>query len=194
MVKPRHSRTPPCFPTGRRMWPAIRPKDMAALRLATHPCYVPWSTTPSMCPLQSIRSTGGEPFGGRNSVRFGGFGLLPLGRFFGYTPRLAVVDSATFAARSGILGEVSERLKEPVSKTGVRVTPYRGFESPPLRLKLNHRSPLRLDFQYDIGMELKAPACRVGIRGNATCRCDPARRRRGSGPLPCRLPSIGRRW
>ena len=30
-------------------------------------------------------------------------------------------------------GEVSERLKELVSKTSVRVTPYRGFESPPLR-------------------------------------------------------------
>ena len=34
-----------------------------------------------------------------------------------------------------IFGEVSERLKEPVSKTGVRVTPYRGFESPPLRFR-----------------------------------------------------------
>ena len=31
------------------------------------------------------------------------------------------------------VGEVSERLKEPVSKTGVRLTPYRGFESRPLR-------------------------------------------------------------
>ena len=32
-----------------------------------------------------------------------------------------------------VRGEVSERLKELVSKTSVRVTPYRGFESPPLR-------------------------------------------------------------
>ena len=30
-------------------------------------------------------------------------------------------------------GEVSERLKELVSKTSVRFSPYRGFESPPLR-------------------------------------------------------------
>ena len=37
MVKPRYSGAPPCVPAGRRMWPTIRPKDMAALRLAMPP-------------------------------------------------------------------------------------------------------------------------------------------------------------
>ena len=38
-------------------------------------------------------------------------------------------------------GEVSERLKERAWKARVRLTPYRGFESHPLRLPLE---PLRL--------------------------------------------------
>jgi hypothetical protein len=40
-------------------------------------------------------------------------------------------------------GEVSERLIEPVSKTGVLFIEYRGFESRPLRWPLANRAVLR---------------------------------------------------
>ena len=57
------------------------------------------------------------------------------------------------------------------------------------------RHPRRsLTVAVQINLGPTAPACRVGIRGSATCRCDPGLHRRGCGPLPCRLLWTGRRW
>ncbi len=39
-----------------------------------------------------------------------------------------------------VFGEVSERLNEPVSKTGVLFIEYRGFESRPLRFAFGKQS------------------------------------------------------